>query len=138
MTRAVIVILLVAACGGKQTTGPGTGSATGSAEPVGVVKDTRTPIEKRRDEACDTLGPRLTRCSVDDARAKLADGKITKQQFDADTKPDLQRALTADWVKKCKVDMSSRQVRVLEVCLREETECGPLQDCLLNLQPKTK
>jgi hypothetical protein len=32
--------------------------------------------------------------------------------------------------------MSSRQVRVLEVCFREETECAPLEACLANLSPE--
>jgi hypothetical protein len=32
--------------------------------------------------------------------------------------------------------MSSRQVRVLEVCFKQETECGPLTECLKNLEAK--
>jgi hypothetical protein len=30
--------------------------------------------------------------------------------------------------------MSSRQVRVLEVCFKEEQECGPLMSCLDHLK----
>jgi hypothetical protein len=32
--------------------------------------------------------------------------------------------------------MSSRQVRVLEVCDREESQCGPLLSCLDHLNEK--
>jgi hypothetical protein len=127
------LVLVLAACGGAPATG---GVANSAPEPV--VRDTRSPIEKRRDAACEAIGPKLTECAVDDARAKLAAGRITQQQFDGDTKPEIQRGLTAEWLKKCKVEMSSRQVRVLEVCHREETACAPLQDCLQNLQPQTK
>ena len=35
---------------------------------------------------------------------------------------------------KAKRDYSSRQIRVLEVCPEEETECAPLLECLQNLQ----
>jgi hypothetical protein len=33
--------------------------------------------------------------------------------------------------------MSSRQVRVYEVCMREETECAALTACLENASPNT-
>ncbi len=131
MRSLVAVIMLTAACGGKQT--PNGGGGEGSAEPVGVVKDTRTPIEKRRDVACDDLAPRLTQCAVDEAKADAAAGKISKAQLEKDTGPDVLRKNTEEAKKACKVDLSSRQVRVIEVCMKEETECSPLQDCLGHL-----
>lgn len=126
----------LAACGGGQPATTTPSNATGSAaDPPGVVRDTRTPIQRRRDEACEKLGPRLARCAVEDSRAQLLAGKITKQQHEEATKPDVQRALAEDWRKKCREGyMSSRQVRVLEVCYREETECAPLEACLENLK----
>ena len=134
----IAIIVLLVACGAKQQQQqqqpPAPSDA--SAEPVGVVKDTRPEIVKRRDTACEQIGPKLTQCAVEDARVQLAAGKITQQQFTDDTKPEVQRALTKAFLKKCKRDMSSRQVRVLEVCFREEQECGPLATCLENLQPK--
>jgi hypothetical protein len=123
--RPVLLVLLVA-CGGSQKKPP----PTNDIDPPGVVQDTRTPIQKRRDAACDALGPKLVQCAVDDAKRDLATGKITQKQFDADTAPKWRDGLRADWDKKCKVDMSSRQVRVLEVCFHEEQECAPLVDCL--------
>ena len=126
------LLVLFAACGPKQAPVAGGG---GSAEPV--VNDQRTPIEKRRDAACEQLGPKLTACAVEDAKADLDAGKITKQQFDQDTAAGVQAKNTEEFEKACKgTDMSSRQVRVLEVCFREETACDPLRTCLENLQPK--
>jgi hypothetical protein len=116
-------------CGGSTTAVQDQGSA--------APKDTRTAIERRRDTACEQLGPALTACAVADAKADLASGKITQAQFDKDASPDVQRGLTKQWLDKCEVPMSSRQVRVLEVCYREEQDCDPLTQCLQNLQPKS-
>ena len=123
--------ILAAACGGKQKTD--TGNGTGSAEPVGVVQDTRTEIEKRRDAACDELAPRMTQCALDDAKAAFAAGKVSKADFERDTAAGVLAKNTEEAKKACKVQMSSRQVRVLEVCSKEETQCGPLFDCLGHL-----
>lgn len=128
MRSFVVFAMLVplGACGAKQTPKGGEGSG----DPVGVVEDTRSPLEKRRDTACDALAPRLTQCAVDDAKADQASGKISKAELDKDTAPDILRKNTAEAKKACKVALSSRQVRVLEVCMKEESVCGPLQDCL--------
>jgi len=127
----------LAACGGPQHPADGGGSA-GHDQPAPLANvNKETPIEQRRDAACDHLGPKLTACAVEDARANLAAGKTTKQQFDQDTAPDIQRKNTEKFLKTCKsADYSSRQVRVLEVCFREETECAPLLDCLGHLSDK--
>jgi hypothetical protein len=129
-----LVFLALVACGGKQTPAGGGGSG----EPVGVVKDTRSEIEKRRDAGCTKLRPRLVQCAVDDTKADLDAGKIDKKQFDLDTAPEWQEKLGAKWMKECRVNMSSRQVRVLEVCDQEESQCGPLLDCLQHLNDKSK
>ena len=132
---ALALWLAIAACGGKQQPPPNNGSD----DPPGVVRDTRTELVRRRDAACEKLGPKLARCAVEDSRALLAAGKITRQQFEENTKPQVERALAEDWRKKCRKGyMSSRQVRVLEVCFREEPECAPLEACLANLNPEPK
>jgi hypothetical protein len=130
MKNLIGIAMLLGACGGKQ---PAPAGGSGSADPIGVVSDTRTAIEKRRDTACEQVGARVTACAVADAKAELDAGRITKAEFDTDTAPGIQRKLTEEWVKGCRVPMSSRQVRVLEVCLREEQECGPFADCLTHL-----
>lgn len=124
--RSFVVIAMLAACGAKQTPKGGEGSA----EPTGAVVDPRTPIEKRRDAACDALAPRLTQCAVEDAKADQAAGKISAAQLALDTAPEVLHKNTVQARTACKVDLSSRQVRVIEVCMKEESECGPLQDCL--------
>jgi hypothetical protein len=127
-------ILLLAACGPKHSdpVGNNTGSDTQQPPP-----DTRSEIEKRRDAACDTLGPRITTCAVEDAKAALEAGKVTKAQFDKDTASGVLKKNTDEFIDACrKSDYSSRQVRVLEVCQKEETECGPLLSCLDNLNKK--
>lgn len=136
--RLAAVGLAIAACGGPQPAPPPSNDGT-FGDPPGVVRDTRTPLERRRDAACEQLGPRLAQCAVEDARAELAAGKVTRQQFEENTRPEIRRALAAKWLKNCRNGyMSSRQVRVLEVCFREETECAPLEACLENLRPEAK
>ena len=129
-----LVFIVLVACGGKQQPPP---EGSGSPEPIGVVRDTRTEIEKRRDAACEKLRPRLVTCAVEDARADLAAGKVDKKQFDQDTAPAVQEKLGEKWMESCRVEMSSRQVRVLEVCEREESHCGPLLSCLEHLNDKS-
>lgn len=123
------------ACGGPQRAPDRTGGAPADPAPA----DPRTPIERRRDVACDALGPRLTACAVADARADFAAGKIDRRQLEIDTAPEWQQKLTAKWLAECKgARYSSRQVRVLEVCFREETECGPLVACLDHLRDRVR
>jgi hypothetical protein len=125
----VACAVVLAACGGAQP--PPSEPAPGP----GPASDGRTPIERRRDAACDQLGPRLTACAVEDARAELAAGKIKQADFDRDTAPEIQRKNTEAFGKSCKGSKyTSRQVRVLEVCFREERACAPLLDCLDHLR----
>jgi hypothetical protein len=129
MMKNVIISVVLAACGSKSTP---VSNATG--EPAGPVTDTRSEIEKRRDAACGSLGPRITACAVEDAKVELAAGKIKQKDFDANTAPDVQRKNTEEFVDACeKAQYSSRQIRVLEVCQREESQCEPLLACLDNL-----
>ena len=110
------------------------GSGDGSADPPGPVTDTRTELERRRDDACKTLGPRITDCAVADAKAALDAGQIKQAQYDEITKPEVKAKNTSEFVEDCSgKEFSSRQVRVLEVCQKEETECEPMLACLDNL-----
>jgi len=133
--RFAALAVLLAACGGPQRSSSGSGTGDGAvANTSPPVTDTRTPIEQRRDAACDRLGPRLTACAVEDAHADLASGKVSQAQFAQDTAPSIQQQNTAAFEKVCKATAySSRQVRVLEVCPRDETRCSRLLDCLGHL-----
>jgi hypothetical protein len=130
----LVAVCAAGACGNKSSTPI---ANSGSAEdPPGPVKDTRTEIERRRDAACEALGPRITTCAVEDARAQLAAGKVKQKDFEASTAPDVQRKNTDEFIKACKspqTPYSSRQVRVLELCPQEETQCEPMLACLENL-----
>jgi hypothetical protein len=91
-----------------------------------------------RDTACEQPGPKLTECAVADARAAHAAGSISKQELDANISREVQRKHTDEFIKECTArPLSSRQVRVLEVCYREESECAPLLDCLANLDSRS-
>ena len=134
MRPSSLVLVLLFACGGKQPAANGSGSG----EPTGPAKDTRTPIEVRRDAACDQLGPKVTACAVEDAKADLAAGKTTQKQYDQDTSSEVQHRNTEKFLEACKIPMSSRQVRVLEVCFKEESACDALLDCLSHLNDTSK
>jgi hypothetical protein len=128
--KFLAIVLLLAACGSSQ---PETTTPTTDPDPPGVVADTRTELERRRDTACDTLVPRLTQCAVDDAKAELEAGRITQAKYNEITASGVQAKNSDEAEKECKVELSSRQVRVLEVCQTAETECDPLIACLGNL-----
>lgn len=138
MTRlaiALVALLEVGACGGKATPPP-TGPAPSAAP---APTDTRTPIERRRDAACEKLGPKLTQCATADAKADLAAGKTTQSQYEQDTAPAVRAKNTEEFERQCEgSQMSSRQVRVLEVCYRQAPACDELRACLENLKPVTK
>lgn len=134
MRRASLVIALalgLAACGGKQSAAP--------AHPEAQLEpDPRTPLEKRRDAACEIVAKRVSECAVEDARRDLAAGKVTKAQFAKDTAPAVVEKNAEQYSDKCRAkrDYSSRQIRVLEKCPEYESECEPLLECLENLAPK--
>ena len=133
MMKNILFALVLAACGGSKTQTP-VSNAGSADDPPGPVADTRTEIERRRDEACKTLGPRITQCAVDDAKIALTEGKISKAQYDEITKPEVKAKNSQEFVKECTAkELSSRQVRVLEVCQKEESECGPMLSCLDNI-----
>ena len=137
-TLAALWLGAAAACGGAQR--PADGAATQAAPaapPPPAAHDSRTPIEQRRDTACEQLGPKITACAVEDARARLAAGKVDQQQFERDTAPAVQRKHTEEFEKACKgASYSSRQIRVLEVCFHQETQCAPLLECLGHLSDR--
>ena len=132
MKPLIVLVLALAACSGSQTPPPNNDNALPPAH------DTRTPFEQRRDAACKQLAPKLTACAAQDAKADLDAGKTTPQQYQQDTAPKVLDKNTQDFIDKCTTwrDMSSRQLRVLEVCFQQEAECGPLRVCLENLTAK--
>ena len=126
------LIVLMIACG------PSSSTTTTTTTPP-PPQDTRTPIEKRRDAACEKVGAKSAQCAVEESNQKFASGKISKTEHEQAIEPKIVRALADKYTSECKrPQLSSRQVRVYEVCLREETECGPFLSCLDNVQPQAK
>jgi hypothetical protein len=125
-------VLFVIACGHASPPPPH------NDQPQPAVKDTRTPLEQRRDKACEIVAKRVTQCAVDDAKKDLAAGKVTQANFDKDTAPAVVAKNAEKYAEKCKAkdDYSSRQIRVLEKCPEYETECEPFLKCLENLTPQ--
>jgi hypothetical protein len=126
-----VVLVGLVACGPKQPpkTGPSNDEPVGK---VGPVKDSRTAIEKRRDTACEQLQPRLTECAIEDAKKSMTPAEYKKLDPEA-----LRGKHKQEFLKQCEgSSMSSRQVRVLEICFKEEHECDPLAQCLANLNPQ--
>lgn len=120
------MLATLVACGGGQH------PESAPTDPVPVYKDLRSPLEKRRDLGCEAIQPKLTRCAVADAKATMSPKEL------ADLKPDeLLAKHKVEFLAQCKgSSMSSRQVRVLEVCDKEESACEPLAECLKNLEPQ--
>lgn len=132
MTRLLplALALALAACAGKSQ--PSTvGNSDPPAADATAPPDHRTELERRRDAACEQLGPRMTDCAIADARRTMTPEELAKLDVEA-TAP----LHTREFVKDCQQQsLSSRQVRVYEVCLREETACEPLIACLDNANP---
>jgi hypothetical protein len=136
----LVLAFALTACGGtpKPATtpppdpDPQLGASSGSTK-TGPAHDTRTPLVQRRDAACEALGPKITQCAVADAKQAARDGKITQKKLSEITEPPILAKNTEKFVEKCEVQMSSRQVRVLEVCNHAESECDPLLACLEHL-----
>jgi hypothetical protein len=133
---AVLLFIAIAACGNKAKSGgddtlPDDLHANGNGGGGETAAPPATELEKRQAAACEQLGPRLTDCAIADARATMTPEQLA--ELDVEKTAPLH---TRETVKACKAqDMSSRQVRVYEVCMREETACDALTACLENAQP---
>lgn len=110
--------------------GPKTPSATATATPSAATVQL-SELQRRQRAACAALGPKLTQCAVADARASLSPAELAKLDI-AHTAPKH----TEVFIDECNGEQySSRQVRVLEVCFREESDCDLLTECLANIKP---
>jgi hypothetical protein len=141
--KLVIAIVLVAACGGSKPAPANPGSGSASASPSPSDDDTLTethaandtPIHQRRNAACEQVGAKVSACAVEDTR------NDTQHPPTADELKQLDQTAAIDkreFIKKCEAtEMSSRQVRVMEVCVQQETACDPFLACLDHMNDKT-
>lgn len=113
----------VAACGSAPA------ASGGAAAPAG---DGKTELQRRQEAACAAVGERTTACAVADAKAKATPAQLRELALD-ETAPRNTEKFIAECVAR---PMSSRQVRVFEVCYREERECEPFFSCLEYARPQ--
>ncbi len=127
-----LALVSVLGCGSKQPADDGDTLPDDLSERGGdPPPPPRTELQTRQAAACEQLGPRITECAIADARAQLPPEELAKLDLDK-TAP----LHTREFIKQCTTGtMSSRQVRVYEVCDAEETECGALLACLENASP---
>lgn len=132
MSMLLATVALGTSALGMTGCGPKNSPAT---EPVVTATPTVqvSPLQRRQRAACAALGPALTKCAVADARASMSAAELAKLDI-AHTAPKH----TEVFIDECNAEQySSRQVRVLEVCFREESECDLLTECLANIKPVT-
>lgn len=128
--RIALVLVVLAACGKPARSNDDTlPDNLGGGDPD---PPPQTELQQRQGAACEQLGPRLTDCALADARATMTPEQLA--ELDVEKTAPLH---TREMIKQCKEQtMSSRQVRVYEVCMREETECTALTACLENAKPE--
>ncbi len=138
--KLVLVVTLAAAlagCGGKSrpatnpdddlTLGSGGSGGSGSAAKA-------TPFEARRDAACEQVGSKVSKCAAEDTRNDKQHPPTADELAQLDQTAAIDKR---EYVKKCEAaDMSSRQIRVMEVCAKSETECDPFLACMDNMKPQ--
>jgi hypothetical protein len=144
LLAAAMAALIVsgAACGGSKTppAGPGSGHASGwgSASDDDTLTDTTpkadSPIHARRNAACEKVGAKVAACAVEDTRNDKQHPPTPDELRDL---PKTEEIDKREFIKKCDAaEMSSRQVRVMEVCLAQETACDPFLACLDHMNDK--
>jgi hypothetical protein len=127
--HALIAVLLAAACGGRSTT-PAVEDDTLPDPARGGPP--RSELQRRQEAACERIAPRMTECAVEDARRTLTPDQLA--ELDLEKTAPLH---TRKFIEECTSDaLSSRQVRVYEVCEREAADCEELNACLDNLRPR--
>ena len=128
MRLTFLALVVCVACGGA---GNKPGPANGSDPDPVVPSENRTEIQVRQEAACEQAARRVRQCAIADTMKQSPEER--KKADVEHTAPILER----EYIKACTAaQMSSRQVRVYEVCLKEESECDPFLDCLDNAKPQ--
>jgi hypothetical protein len=120
--RFVLLALWLASCAGAPKPDP---------DPV-PVEPQRTELEVRQDAACNLVGGRVIDCAMTDLQASTPPEELAKLDL-----AKMREENVSKFMATCAGGaMSSRQVRVYEVCAAAETECEPLLACLDNARPQ--
>lgn len=127
LRHVLLAVWCVAACASSDS--PPRAAAGGRAAPP---LDGKTELQRRQEAACAAVGERTTACAVADAKAKATPAELRELALEQ-TAPRNTEKFVAECVAR---QMSSRQVRVFEVCYREERECEPFFSCLEHARPQ--
>ena len=120
--------LALAACGGTEAAKP--------AQPADR-KPAVPQLRQRQDAACQAAGTRITDCAVADALATMTPAELAREHMVGDDLEWKKSENTKHFVEACtKAELSSRQVRVYEVCMHEASACDPYLDCLEHVNDK--
>lgn len=137
--------LAVSACSGKSAEGPSeptTQAAEAQDKSQGKPQDKNdreakrkralAALKARQQAACEQMSEILTDCAVQDARKQMSPKELA--ELDLENTAPRHRAEVQD---QClAVDMSPRQVRVIESCLAKDTACTVFLPCLDAAQGK--
>jgi hypothetical protein len=139
----VVLAALAGACGGtsKPSSPPPGGGASSSGDDDLTIHPQGGPpadseIHRRRNAACEGVGAKVTQCAVEDTRNDKAHPPTKDELAQLDQTAAINKR---EFIKACEAhEMSSRQVRVYEVCLGAETECDKFLACLDNATQPAK
>ena len=135
-TPLLILFVVVAACGGKSkpaTTPPPDDDLTIVPHQPDAAKPA-TEFERRHHAACETVGAKVSACAAEDTRNDKAHPPTADELAQLDQTAAIDKR---EYIKKCDAaEMSSRQIRVMEVCSKEETACDPFLACLDHMKPE--
>jgi hypothetical protein len=130
-TLLAVITAAVAGCGGAQPAASPPVEDDVLPNPQGDEAAGPPPTEfgRRQWAVCERLAPRITACAVADLVNATPEERA---EADPERTAPIHTRVT---MQRCKAaQLSSRQLRVLEVCEREEADCGPLTACLANLE----
>lgn len=132
--RWLLALALLAACGGGGGSTPPADETLPDpvAEDIDGLPPPANELQRRQYAICNQLIPKLVDCAVEDARRHF-----TPEEFEKEMIEERARHQTKEQRTTCKTSyLSSRQVRVYEVCFAEERECEPLAACLDHAKPE--
>jgi hypothetical protein len=136
-TMLVAMVLALAACGGKTKPAaappPADDDLTIKPHPIDDGKP-ETEYERRLRAACEDVGAKVSACAVEDTRNDKQHPPTADELAQLDQTAAIDKR---EYIKKCvAAEMSSRQIRVMEVCAKEEAACEPFLACLDHMKPE--
>lgn len=122
-------VLALSACSGKGGEGPS--EPTPPAQEAASDRDAKREralarLKARQQAACEQMTTILTDCAVAEARAQMSPKELAELDLE-NTAPRHRQKMEDECLA---VDMSPRQVKVIESCLATDTSCDAFVPCL--------